>query len=226
MKKIYLIATIVALLTGVAVFMFATQLQNEKNAPVQTNLVSVMVAASDIPENKTITADMLVSVQLPAAAVPETAVKDASYLVGKILKYPMCKGEQFLTGKVLVLGSEDNTELSDRIQSGYRAFTVSVDEVLGIAGYLNIGDRVDIIITKTVEGVSETSYLLQDIKIIAVGSQPQNQTGTQGVYSNITLEIPADDCIVLNHNLVNGLAKIVLRGLGDNKTITAPIVKN
>lgn len=228
MKKIYLLATVVAILTGIAVFLFATELQNGNTQIVQTNMVSVVVAATDIRENTTITAEMLTTEQFTEDTIPETVVKDTFYLIGKVVKYPLKKGEQFLIDKVLVIGDQENYELADRVQSGYRAFTLSVDEVSGIAGYLKTGDKVDIIITKSIDGVSTTSYLLQDISIIAVGNATQNTVATTKIteYSNITLEIKADACTILNHNIVNGLVKIVLRGYGDKEIIASPAVNN
>ncbi|HAN20190.1 MAG: Flp pilus assembly protein CpaB [Clostridiales bacterium GWF2_36_10] len=228
MKKIYLLATVVAIITGIAVFLFATELQNGQSKIIQPNLVSVVVAASDISENTTLTAEMLTTVLFPENTIPETAVKDSFYLIGKVAKYPLKKGEQFLTEKVLVIGDEQNYELADRVQKGYRAFTISVDEVSGIAGYLRVGDKVDIIITKSIDGVSTTSYLLQDILIIAVGNSSQFASVPNQIteYSNITLEVLSKDCVMLNHSIVNGLVKIVLRGYGDKEIITSPIANN
>lgn len=226
MKKIYLIATIVAIITGIAVFLFATELQNGNKEKEQLNMVSVVVAAIDINENSTFKAEMLTTAMFPEENVPKTAITDLSSLVGKISKLPISKGEQLLSNKVLIIGDEENNELSERVQSGYRAFTISVDEVTGIAGYLRVGDKIDIIITKQIDEVSTTQYCLQNINIIAVGSASQNvgNTGAVTTYTNITLEISAEDCIQLNHDIINGLVKIVLRGYGDKEIITTPVI--
>jgi len=226
MKKIYLIATIVAIITGIAVFLFVTQLQNSNVQSTQTNMVTVVVAATDIAENTTITAEMLTTGMFSEDKIPQTAVKDANYLINKIAKYPVSKGEQFLTNKVLVIGNAENTELSERIQSGYRAFTVTVDEVNGIVGYLRIGDKIDIIISKTIDGESATYYCLQNVKIIAIGNSAQyaNNVKTITSYSTITLEVDAKECLKLTSDLMNGLVKIVLRGYGDDKILNIPIL--
>ena len=227
MKKIYLLATIVAIITGMVVFLFASELQKnslETNKPEE--MLEVVVAAVDISENSRITSDMLATALIPKDAVPETAILDLASLVGKTAKYPLAKGEQFLTSKILVIGDEANNELSKRVQDGYRAFSISVDAVSGIAVYLKVGDKVDIIITRNIDGVSTTDYLLQDIKIIAIGSASQYPTGKENVteYTNITLEVLAKDCTTLNHNIVNGLVKIVLRSVGDESILTIPAI--
>ncbi|HBL83480.1 MAG: Flp pilus assembly protein CpaB [Clostridiales bacterium GWF2_38_85] len=229
MKKIYLIATIVAIITGMAVFLFASELQKnslEKNKSEET--IEVVVAAIDITENTRITTEMLTTAQFPSATVPVNAVKDITYLIGKTAKYPISKGEQFLETKILIIGDQENNELAKRVQNGYRAFTISVDAITGIAGYLRIGDKIDIIITKNVDGIPTTNYLLQDIKIIAIGSSSQYPTGKEKLteYSNITLEILAEDCTILNHNIINGLIKIVLRSVGDEEEISVAPISN
>lgn len=221
MKKIYLIATIVAIITGVAVFLFAAQLQSGSTQIAQTNMVAVVVAAQDIAENTTITEEMLVTVMFPENTVPSTAVKDSNYLINKIAKYPVIKGEQFLVNKILVIGDIENKELSDRIKEGYRAYTLSVDAINGVAGYLKIGDNIDIIITRSIDGIIETRYSLQNINIIAIGNSSQyiGNVTTITEYSNITLEISAEDCVLLTHEINSGIAKVVLRGFGDNSVV-------
>ena len=99
-----------------------------------------------------------------------------------------------------------------------------VNEVSGIAGYLRIGDKVDILVTKETGGVQTTYYLFQNIPIIAVGTAVQYASGVKEInsYSSITLEMQVADCPVLNHNISNGLVTIVLRGYGDEAIVEVP----
>jgi pilus assembly protein CpaB len=224
-KKIYLLATVAAILTGCAVFLFITQLQTsaEQAAAYETELV--VVAAINIPENTKLTPAMLKFAEIPKGTAPENVVTDIETIVGKTTKYPLQTGEQLFLGKVAEIGDLSNDRLSDRIKEGYRAFTIYVNEVSGLAGYLRTGDRVDILVTKTVDGVQTTSYLFQNIPIIAVGTAVQyaNEVKEINTYSSITLELPAADCPMLNHNISQGLVTIVLRGYGDEMIIEAPV---
>jgi pilus assembly protein CpaB len=111
MKKIYLFATVFAVLAGIAVYLFANEI-NEKAAAAETETVSVIAAAVDIPQGSTITAEMLTTISIPAASVPEKAVTDVNYVVGKIAKYPISRSEQILEGKLMVIGEDTNSELS------------------------------------------------------------------------------------------------------------------
>jgi len=217
MKKIYLIAVVVAIITGIAVFLFAKEIQNNSTQSAQAEKVAVVVAIKDIAENTVITEDMLTTSLFPAETIPKTAVQDKNYLINKTAKYPVVTGEMFLTEKVFVIGDDQNTGFAERLQVGYRAYTISVDQVNGIAGYLKTGDKIDVIITKTVNGVSETAYCLQDVSIIAVGTAAQNTATSAAIteYDTVTLEVSPKDCLTLTQNLINGTVKIVLRGYGD-----------
>jgi pilus assembly protein CpaB len=221
MKKIYLFAIIFAVMAGIAVYLFASGLKNKNSAAAQPDTVNVLAAAVDIPQGSQITADMITAVSVPSASVPDKAVTDANYAVGKVAKYPISKGEQLLEGKLMVIGSETNSELAERIKSGYRAFTLSVDTISGLAGYLKVGDKVDIIVTMTIDEVSTTFYCLQNVNIIAVGSKSENGSSA---YTNITVEISARDCLTLNYSMINGLIKLVLRGPGDDSIVSVPAV--
>ena len=57
MKKVYLIAVIVAIIAGVATYMFATEI-NSKTKFKDAEMVTVLVPTADIEKNVEITADM------------------------------------------------------------------------------------------------------------------------------------------------------------------------
>jgi pilus assembly protein CpaB len=243
-KKIYLLATVVAIITGFAVYLFASDLAaNKQPATVQYEMDYVAAAAFDIPVNTVISENMIVLVQVPKDTIAAAAVRDKNYLIGKTTKYPISSGEQFFYYKVAEIGDNKNDRLSDRIRTGYRAYTLYTDDVLGLAGYLKVGDMVDIIVTidvpveeenstsnETSAAVSEktkkaTYYFLQNIPVIAVGSASQYASGAKepNSYTSITLEVPAGDCTMLNYNMSEGYIKIVLRGFGDEEIIDAAV---
>ena len=213
MKKIYLLATVAAILTGCAVFLFITQLQTSAEQAVTYETELVVVAAISIPENTKLTPAMLKYAEIPKGTSPENVVTDIETIVGKTTKHPLLKGEQLFHSKVAEIGDLSNDRLSDRIKEGYRAFTIYVNEVSGLAGYLRAGDRVDILVTKTIDDTQTTSYLFQNVPIIAVGAAVQYASGVKEIntYSSITLEMAAGDCPMLNYNISQGLVTIVLR---------------
>jgi len=237
-KKIYLLATAVAILTGIAVYMFASSLQSDSNGEAVTyNMINVAAAASDIPVNTKITPEMVVLVEVPVSAAAEGTVRDRESLVGMTTKYPMSKGEYFFDYKTAQIPDVNNSRLADRIKEGYRAFTIYTDEITGMSGYLRIGDRIDIMVTieRPVEEVDAafanektetiTYYLMQDIPIIALGSAAQYAQGATEVntYTSITVEVPANDCPMLNYYMSEGYIKLVLRGSSDKTELETSV---
>ena len=87
MKKVYLIAVIVAIIAGVATYMFATEI-NSKTKFKDAEMVTVLVPAADIEKNVEITADMfegdnpqIVTKEILAADATDNYVKAQTELV-------------------------------------------------------------------------------------------------------------------------------------------------
>ena len=87
MKKVYLIAVIVAIIAGVATYMFATEI-NSKTKFKDAEMVTVLVPTADIEKNVEITADMfegdnpqIVTKEILAADATDNYVKAQTDLV-------------------------------------------------------------------------------------------------------------------------------------------------
>ncbi len=226
-------------MTGFAVYIFASNLLAEAEPIViKYETEFIVAAATDIPANTKLTPELLELVEIPKDAIASGVASDMEQLIGKTTKYPLIKGEQFYLYKAADIGDADNERLSDRIKAGYRAYTIYADEVTGLAGYLRIGDRIDIMVTASVpvetegktenetedetpEEVTETFYFLTNIPIIAVGSASQYASGQTelNAYSSITLETKVEDCTMFEYYILNGTVKVVLRGFGDESEI-------
>lgn len=218
MKKVYLVATLVAILTGIAVYLFATNMNKTSNV-VNEELFPAVTAKADIPENTVLTADMVTVAYLPKAAVTAVTVKDPATVVGKTTSGAVCAGEQIASSRLLEVGNVDSGELVTRITPGMRAYTVSVNEITGVAGNLRKGCRIDIMLTKVEQDISVTSVLFQYVKVLSVGSG----TGAESsAYSSITVELSPSDCIKLYHAMNTGAINIVLRGTYDDETSRVP----
>lgn len=216
MKKVYLIATIMALITGFTVYAFAVNLKksvNTANIPTTT----VVVAAANISENTVITAKMLEVKQLPTESVTVGTAKTVDEIVGKVVKYPITAGEQIIVQKLKTLGSDDGTDLSYQLKENERAITISVDEVTGVSGFVRQGDTVDIITTTAVDAKPVTSYLLKNVKVLKVSNKAANTSGQQITsYSSVTLCLSPDDSLKLGEAINLGKSiRLVLRPITD-----------
>ncbi len=222
MKKIYLIATIVAIIMGMAIYMFINEITNNSIKSAQ-DVVGVVVANDVIQQHTVINEEMISLSYLPKPGLAQGYITNVADVVGKTASCKIGKGEQVLMHKVITLGSMDNDQLDEKIGKGNRAYTMLVDELSGVAGNLEPGDRVDIIASHVKDKVGETSVLVQNVNILSVGNKEGFGEEKPG-YTNITVELSPADCVRLYNETLNGFVTVVLRGVGDNAYIDVPAV--
>lgn len=216
MRKVYLIATIVAIATGFATYFFATSLEKKthiKDAPTS----DVVVAIVDIPENKKITAEMVQLKRIVNTAVAVDSARKLEDVVGKLNKYPVSVGEQISIKKIVELGNkENNAALSNQLADGEYAFTIDVNNVTGVSGYITRGDYVDIIFHGEDEnGQQVTKYLFEKIRVIKVSNYAANYTSqTQGVpitsYAELVISVNHEQALELAEALTRGTIRLIL----------------
>lgn len=222
MKKMWIPALIFALLAGVAVF-FA--LNNVKSTPASVqNMVQVVVAAKDIGDRTAITADMLTLKQLPAEAVLPNTVRSTEQVVGKVTNASIETGEQLLLSRVVqTQDAGAATGLTAAIPKGQRAFTFSVDDNSGVAGFIRPGDYVDINLFMTVAVPPQTAQpttmlLMQNVQVLAVA---QNLSASQKTsYSNITVALTPQQVLKLSYATNSGKLQLTLRSTGDKDAVS------
>src|SRR5262245_57141075 len=131
---------------------------------------SVVVAKVDIPLSSKITVEQLASVQLPQGATPDGAFTSIDKVVGRVAVTNVSAREPLTESKLAPEGSAAG--LSAVIPDGYRAVTVKVDEVVGIAGFVAPGSYVDVVaVVDPNDSTSKTGptskIVLQHIKVLA-----------------------------------------------------------
>ncbi|WP_295450282.1 Flp pilus assembly protein CpaB [uncultured Thiodictyon sp.] len=155
-------------------------------------LVGVVAAAVDIPFGTKIDAAAVKMVQLPRAAVPPTAIRDLQTVVGRVAAVALVTGEVILQGRVV--GLVGDSALGSVLQEGKRAFTIQPNNLVGIAGFVVPGNRVDLMGNqRRSDGGAEFRTFLRNLKVLQVDPPPSpDQKGTVVVRS-LTLEVgPAE----------------------------------
>lgn len=218
MKKVYLVATLVAIIAGISTFLFASQIQKStkiKDAPTS----SVVVAVQAVKENTVLTAEMLeVKVFTTVSVVPGAANKIED-VIGKISRYPIAMGEQVITNKIFSVGEEvKDAVLSYQLLPGEYAYTISVDSVQGVAGFITRGDYVDILYTISDEvGNYRTEVILADVYVLRLANNaanlaadaPNGQPITS--YIEITFKLSKEQILKLSNYLENGTLRLALK---------------
>ena len=211
------IAAFLGLTAAFGVWQYLSQTQQKVKALTVTR--AVVVASKEIKAGTKLTdADLLIK-QLPAQAVPKDYPSSISAIKGRIAKSTL-QPEEVITETRLV-GQGASGGLPVVIPPNHRAITIKVNEVIGIGGFINPGDRVDIIsIINKSEEQTLSKTILQNVLILAVGdkildpnivSDPQPK-----IVSQITVAISPKDSEKLSLAASTGQLQLALRPFGES----------
>ena len=218
MKKVYLIAAILAVLAGLSLYRYMVSLENR----YLEDYITVATAAVEIEESTVLTQEMIIMRELPAAGVHGAAVDNPGTIIGGIASQTIYQGEQILRTKIRTTG-ENEGKMSYSVPEGMRGVTISVDPVSGVSGFLRAMDRVDIIligIQGEEENQKETAkILLEDVQILAIGTNPDSRKESYAPsepVNVITLIVSPEDAVKLSLGSSTGRLTAALRSPADH----------
>ena len=137
--------------------------------------VEVVVAANDIAVGAKVGESDVKTVRYTAADLPANAFHLKTSVVGRGAILPIAKGEFFLPNKLA--GENAGAGMPSLIPPGMRAISVRVNEVIGVAGFVVPGTRVDVLLTGNPSGAPEqqTTTVLENV----AGDRHRPETGAQ-----------------------------------------------
>lgn len=198
MKKIYLFALIMSIITGFTVYHFARTLAEKPQD--EELLTTVIVAKQSIGENTVLTQDMLEERQIPEDAFIAGTAKSMENVVGKMSPYPLVVGEHIFTSKLIKVGEESDGGLSLQLPAGQRAITIDVSNESGVGGYIKDGDYVDLIaLTESGDAVINPRVILEKVRVLKVGNARETTAeGTLTNYGSVTLAVTVDQALIIS----------------------------
>lgn len=172
----------------------------------------VVIAESDIHPGTALNSKLIKAVAWPKELIPPQAAGSAPELDGRVVKAEISKGEPILLTKLAPEGTAAG--LSGLVSVGKRAFTVRVDDVSGVAGFIHPADQVDILAELPIPNSQEhfSKTIVQNVKVLTAG-QVWEQKGDlkPTVVSAVTLELTPEQGEVLNLASNQGKIRLVLR---------------
>jgi pilus assembly protein CpaB len=183
--------------------------------------------ARPLEANEVLKADSVTLIDWPANIEVTGGFAHPADLVGRTVLYPIQPGEP-ITDK-LVSAPGAGVGLAGRIPEGMRAIALRTDEVIGVAGFLQPGSRLDVLATyrsdKSPEPVTVT--VLQDAEVVAVGHQMQPDPDGKSQPASITvvtLLLTPEDAEKAVMASTQGTIHFVMRGGSDGRvTNDAPV---
>ncbi|MEW5912101.1 MAG: Flp pilus assembly protein CpaB [Thermodesulfobacteriota bacterium] len=193
---------------------------NRQQAPV-------VVAAQVLPAGHKLKVTDLAVQHWPLANLPPGRFAQRERAAGRVLKAPLFKGEVVLADKLAAPGTAGG--LSAVVAPGSRAMTVRVNEVIGVGGFVQPGDRVDVLATLAQgsfrnDPVSTT--VLENVLVLTVGEKVEREaksgkTPTQKV-KVVTLQVTPAQAETLTLAANEGRVVLSLRNQTDRGDGQAP----
>ncbi len=197
------------------------------NALSAASLTSVVVATRSLKFGETILADDLKLVPWPKDSMPEGTFNTVEAALGngerKVIK-SIEANEPLLAQKVT--GQDGRAGLAGIISEGMRAVTIPVDTVRGVGGFVQPGDRVDIVFAQRdrKSGEQTAKIIMEAVKVLSVDQQAESRTESAKVAQTVTLETDTDGAQRLALASEVGNLSLLLRGAGDEASIDSSVI--
>jgi pilus assembly protein CpaB len=197
--------------------------------PVATS--KLIAAAKDIPLGAVVTAADITTITV-AGAPPKGAILKPDDAIGRGVISQIYAGEPIFQSRLAGIGSGGG--LAPTIPDGMRACAVKVDEVVGVAGFVIPGMRVDVMASGSPPGAvnpaqgEETQTILQNIQVLSAGTDIQKDAeGKPQQVQVVNLLVTPEQAETLSLAATNLKIQLVLRNPLDTKiTKVAPTAMN
>jgi pilus assembly protein CpaB len=174
----------------------------------------VVVAVANLDLGASLRPEDVRTIDWPAESVPAGAFEHVEDVVGRGLIQPVVQNEAILPNK---LASKDaGAGLAPVIRPGYRALSVRVNDVVGVAGYVLPGTHVDVVVTinPTQQYTDVTSkVVLTNVEVLGSGTKIERDTeqGKPIAVSVVTLLVNPTDAEKLTLASTEGKIQLALR---------------
>jgi len=232
-KRRIMIAVVVALILALIVFGYVNNLSKslqdkesklKANESLLSNLKSksddlskaitgpkgyALCAKNNIYAGTKLTSDMMEVKEIALEDNANNVFQDAESVRGKVVLTNIEAGDPVL---------KNNLDLNTfDIPSGMRVITIPADLVQGLASYIDVGAKIDIVSSST---NNTSQVILQNIQVLSLGKNTAtNNTAKTGVINTITLEIPASASAKLVSALSQGKIQLLMRNIADKSII-------
>jgi pilus assembly protein CpaB len=181
----------------------------------------VMAAAIDIPYGTKIEPRHIKALLLPAGTAPENAIRKADDVEGMVAKADVIRGEILMQNRFA--RHEEGSTLAALVQEDMRAVTVRVDDVVGVAGFLLPGNRVDVLASRLDQKTrrASTETILKNLKVLAVDQSASTDSNDPVIVRAVTLEMTPSQSEELVKAQEEGSIQLTLR----NPLAQEPVVE-
>jgi pilus assembly protein CpaB len=208
---------------GIAAMLARSWLQSHARASLgDEGIGTIVVAAQPLSFGTNLSTDNVTEIPWASRSLPDGAFasKDELFKYGtRAVLAALDRNEPVLKSKIT--GPGQRGSLSAILEEGKRAVTVRVDDVRGVAGFIQPGDFVDVVLIGEDPGAQREGYsdiLLHHVKVLAIDQLAAERPEQPTIPKAVTLEVTTEQAqkILLASNI--GKLSLILRQPGDGNT--------
>lgn len=184
---------------------------------------TLVVAAQPLPFGSIIGPESVKTIQVPEALFPKGGFSRTEDVLERSVVSPIEPDEAVVEVRIAAKGS--GVGLSPMIPPGLRAIAVRVNDVVGVAGFVLPGMRVDVLVTGHPPGLNDTvtATVLQNIPVLSAGQTIQADTKGQPISATVvTLLVNPPQAEALTLANTEGHIQLVLRNNSDQQVTRTP----
>jgi pilus assembly protein CpaB len=227
MKMRGILLLLLSLLSGVIAVAWLHSLNNV-SAPEAEVGPSIVVAGKNLDYGDRIRPSDLRLIRWPAGTVPAGSFSKIEDVAGpgedRVVLRPMEANEPVLASKVS--GNGGKSSLSSIIDADKRAMTIHVNDATGVAGFVQPGDHVDILLTHAdgPGGMStpmsaKIEVLLQDVLVRAIDQDTNVRKDAAAAVKAVTVEVSPRDAQKLTLAASIGTLSLTLRNMRSKQEV-------
>jgi pilus assembly protein CpaB len=178
----------------------------------------VVVATKALPIGATAGRDSLAIREVPESFFPAGGFSKLEDVADRPVVSPIQPDEPVVEARLAAKGS--GLGLAPLIPAGMRALSVRVNDVVGVAGFILPGMRVDVLVTGHPSGQNDTvtRTVLQNVGVLSAGQTIQTDGKSQSIQVTVvTLLVDPHDAEALTLANSEGKVQLVLRNSADDK---------
>lgn len=199
-----------SIIMGIVAAWMAGRIVSSAGEDNEVEMASVVAADLAIPFGTKIEPRHLKTLEMPAEYVPPGSFTSFEEVIDRVTMQPIVAGEILMQGRFV--DYEDGSTLAAMVEKGMRAVTVRVDDVIGVAGFLLPGNRVDVLAARR-EGNRRASSetILRAIRVLAVDQTAASERNEPVIVRAVTLEVAPDQAEILVKAMEEGSIQLTLR---------------
>jgi pilus assembly protein CpaB len=205
----------VSLVWALFVTAFFVRVTRGKDARPAVAEKPLVVAVRALPLGSVVAADAVRLRGIPESMFPAGGFSRLEDVIDRPVTSNIQADEPVLEARIAARGS--GIGLAPLIPPGMRAISVRVNDVVGVAGFVLPGMRVDVLVTGQASNHPETMTrtVLQNIGVLSAGQTIQNDGKNAISTPVVTLLVTPEDAEALTLANIEGRIQLVLRNSSD-----------